>query len=220
MMEPNSSNRGASAALAGPIAAASFVGGVAGALALSDAPYPRPGARLDQIRRYFSDNAGPARISIAGQLISAAALGVFAGSVFRLARHSGRGSGGLQAAALAGGAASVGTLAVSALTSAQLTRGAADQPAAALKLHERAFVAGGPLHGPGIGLLMGALGLAGLRTRALPNWLCVASLATAAAGLLAPLALILEPAVWLVPASRFPGLLLSAIAGAKLRQSA
>jgi hypothetical protein len=103
------------AALAGPIAAASFVGGVAGALTLSDAPYPRPGSSPEQIRRYFSDNASPARISIAGQLISAAALGVFAVSVFRLARQSGRGSRGIQAAALAGGVASVGTLVTSVL---------------------------------------------------------------------------------------------------------
>jgi hypothetical protein len=120
------------------------------------------------VLRYFSDNAGPARVSIAGQLISAAALGVFAVSVFKLARHSGRGSRGIQAAALAGGIASVGTLVTSALTSAELTRGAADRPEIAVKLHERAFVAGGPLHGPAIGLLMAALGFAGLRTRALP----------------------------------------------------
>jgi hypothetical protein len=55
--------------------------------------------------KYFSDNAGPARISVAGQLISAAALGVFAVSVFNFARQSGRGSEGIQAAALARGIA-------------------------------------------------------------------------------------------------------------------
>jgi hypothetical protein len=214
-MEQHSSGNSV-AALGGPIAAVSFVGGVAGGLALSDAPFPRPGSSPDQIKRYFSDNAGPARISIAGQLISAAALGGFAVSVFRLARQSG--SSAIQTAAIVGGVASVGTLVTSALTSAELTRGAADRPDIAVKLHERAFVAGGPLHGPAIGGLMASLGLAGLRTQALPRWLSVAALATATAGLLAPLALIAEPAVWLVPASRFPGLLLSAIAGAKLRQ--
>jgi hypothetical protein len=150
--------------------------------------------------------------------MSAAALGAFAVSVFRLARQSGRGSSGIQAAAVAGGVATVATLVTSALTSAELTRGAADRPDDAQSLHRRAFVAGGPLHGPAIGLLMAALGLAGLRTHALPRWLCAASLATATAGLLAPIALIIEPAVWLVPASRFPGLLLSAIAGAQLRR--
>jgi hypothetical protein len=217
-MEVHASGNGGTAALGGPIAAASFVGGVAGALALSDAPYPRPGSSPDQIRKYFSDNAWPARISIAGQLISAAALGVFAVSVFKLARQSGCGSEGIQAAALAGGIASVSTLVTSALTSAELTRGAADRPDEAVKLHDRAFVAGGPLHGPAIGLLMAALGFAGLRTHALPRWLCTASFATAAAGRLAPIALIFDPAVWLVPASRFPGLLLSAIAGAKMHQ--
>jgi hypothetical protein len=52
-------------ALAGPIAAASFVTGVAADNGLSDAPYPRPGASPDAIRRYFSDNAGLARMSVA-----------------------------------------------------------------------------------------------------------------------------------------------------------
>jgi hypothetical protein len=84
-MEVHTSGNGGAAALGGPIATASFVGGVAGALALSDVPYPRPGSSPDQIRKYFSDNAWSARISIAGQLISAAALGVFAVSVFKLA---------------------------------------------------------------------------------------------------------------------------------------
>jgi hypothetical protein len=110
----------------------------------------------------------------------------------------------------------VATLAASALTSVQLTKSAADNAETALELHHRAFVAGGPLHGPGIGLLMGALGLAGLRTKSLPKWLSLASLATAATGLLAPLSLKVKPAVWLIPASRFPGLLLSGIAGVAL----
>jgi hypothetical protein len=54
-----------------------------------------------------------------------------------------------------------------------------------------------PRHGPGIGVLMAALG-------------------TAVVGLLAPVSLRVKPAVWLIPASRFPGLLISGIAGAKL----
>ena len=208
-------------ALAGPIAAASFVAGVAGAAALANASYPRPGSTPDHIRRYFSDNAAAARISIAGQLISAAALGAFAASVASLAGRAGDGATALRGAAIAGGALSVATLATSAVSSAQLTFGAAEDPARARALHHRVFVAGGPLHGPAIGLLTGALGIAGLRTGALPRWVSVASLATAAAGMLAPLSLKMKPAVWLIPASRFPGLLLSAIAGVALwRESA
>jgi hypothetical protein len=208
------------AALSGPVAAASFVAGVAGATALSDAPYPRPGSTPEQIKRYFSDNAGPARISIVGQLVSAAALGAFAASVVRLGGRADTGTRGIQTAAVAGGVLSVATLTVSALTSLRLTQGEADDAASALRLHHRVFVAGGPLHGPGIGLLMAALGTAGLRTKLLPRSLSMMAIGTAIAGALAPVALKLKPAVWLIPASRFPGLLISGIAGAMLMRSA
>jgi hypothetical protein len=211
----NQSNRNL-VALAGPIAAATFVGGVVAGNALSNAPYPRPGASPDAIKRYFSDNSGPARLSVTGQLLSATALGVFAVAVLSLARRVDRGSQPLQLAAVAGGGLSFATLTASGLTSLQLTRGAADQPESALKLGRRVFVTGGPLHGPAIGLLMGALGVAGLRTKALPRWLSLSALGTAAAGVLAPVSSKVERAVLLVPASRFPGLLISGIAGTML----
>jgi len=204
------------AAFGGPLAAISFVAGVAAGNGLSDAPYPRPGTSPDVIKRYFSDNAGPARLSVVGQFISAGSLGVFTTSVVGLARRAGPGSGGLQAAAAAGGVLSVATLGASALTSLQLTGGKADDPKTAVPLHRRAFLAGGPLHGPAIGLLTGALGLAGLGTNELPRWLSTASLATAVAGLLAPLSIRTEKAVLLIPASRFTGLLLAGIAGTTL----
>jgi hypothetical protein len=58
-------------ALSGALAGGSFVGGVAGAMALADSPYPRPGSEPAEIRRYFRGNAGAARLSVVGQLISA-----------------------------------------------------------------------------------------------------------------------------------------------------
>ena len=102
---------------------------------------------------------------------------------------------------------------VLALTSLQLTRRGVAASDRAATLHRRVFLAGGPLHGPAIGLLMGSLGAAGLRMGTIPRWASVAALATAAAGMLAPLALVADQAVWLIPASRFPALLLSAAAG-------
>jgi Domain of unknown function (DUF4386) len=205
-------------ALGGPLGAASFVAGVAAGNGLSDAPYPRPGASAEAIKRYFSDNAGPARMSVVGQLVSAASLGVFAVSVVELAGRSGRGSAALQAAGAAGGALTVATLGISALTSLRLTQGRAEDPDTAVRLHRRAFLAGGPLHGPAIGLLTGALGLSGLRTNQLPRWLSTACLATAAAGLLAPSSIKTQSTVLLIPASRFTGLLLAAIAGTMLHR--
>ena len=90
-------------ALSGPLAGISFVAGVVGALSLTDSPYPRPGTEPADVRRYFQENPGAARISVVGQLISAASLARFTASVAKLAARSDRGARGLRTAAIAGG---------------------------------------------------------------------------------------------------------------------
>src|SRR5215217_9173300 len=95
-------------ALRGPLAGVSFVGGVAGAMALADSPYPRPGSEPAEIRRYFRGSSGAARLSVVGQLVSASSLARFTVSVARLAARSGRGSRGLQAAVVGGGGLAAG----------------------------------------------------------------------------------------------------------------
>jgi hypothetical protein len=207
------SDRGA---LSGPLAGASFIAGVAGAMALADDPYPRPGSEPAQVRRYFGGNAGPARLSAAGQAVSAASLVGFTASVARLAGRSGRGSRALQAAAVAGGGLAAGSLAAAAGYAAALTGPAGDSDAGAATLARRAFVAGGPVHTAAFGVLVGALGLAGLRTGELPRPLAIAGLASAAASLLSPLYFVAEPAGWFIPAGRFSGLVVSGVAGVRL----
>ena len=58
-------------ALSDALAGGSFVGGVAGAVALADTPYPRLGSEPAEIRCYFRGNSGAARLSVLGQLIEA-----------------------------------------------------------------------------------------------------------------------------------------------------
>jgi hypothetical protein len=205
-----------SGALSGPLAGVSFIIGVAGAMILADAPYPRPGSDPAEVRRYFRGNPGAARISAVGQLVSAASLARFTASVAKLASRSGRGSRGLRAAAVAGGGLAAASLATSALCAVVLTGSRGEQDASAAKLHRLMFAAGGPVHGAGFGVLVGALGLAGMRTGELPWPLAIAGLASATAGLLSPLYFVTGRAVWLIPAGRFSGLLVSAIAGTKL----
>jgi hypothetical protein len=148
-------------------------------------------------------------------LISAAFLARFTASVARLAARSGRGSRGLPAAALAGGGLAATSLATSALLSAALTGGRGEQEASVGALHRLMFAAGGPVHGAGFGVLVGSLGLAGLRTGEMPRPLALAGLASAAAGSLSPLYFVWEPAAWFIPAGRFSGLLVSGIAGVR-----
>ena len=95
-----------------------------------------------------------------------------------------------------------------------------EDPDRAVHLARRAFLAGGPIHGVGFGLLIGALGLAGLRTRALPRPVALTALASVPPNLLGPLYLLAEPAGWFIPAGRFPGLIVAGIAGARLSRSA
>jgi len=185
-------------------------------MALADSPYPRPGSEPAEISRYFRGNPGAARLSAVGQLISAASLARFTASVARLAARSGRDSRGLQAASLSGGALAAGSLATSALLSAALTGRRGEQDASAAALHKLMFAAGGPVHGAGFGMLVGSLGLAGLRTGELSRPLALAGLASAAAGSLSPLYFVWEPAAWFIPAGRFSGLLVSGIAGVQL----
>ena len=203
-------------ALSGPLAGVTFVAGVAGALSLADSPYPRPGAEPADVRKYFQENPGAARISVVGQLASAASLARFTASVAKLAARSDRGARGLRRGAIAGGGLAAASLATSAMLSAALTGSPGERDASAAKLHRLMFAAGGPVHGAGFGLLVGALGLSGLRTGGLPRPLAIAGLASAVAGLLSPLYFVWEPAAWFIPAGRFSGLLVSGLAGARL----
>jgi len=208
------------AALSGPLSGTTFLAALAGALSSADVPYPRPGSDAVTIRRFFHGNRSSARVSAAGQLVSAATLGRFTASVVRLAGSAGPGSRRLQAAAAVGGATAAASLAASGLCTAALTTDRAADDDRALALHRRAFLAGGVVHGAGFGLLVGALGVAGRRTGVLPRGVVRTALGSAAAGLLAPLYLVAEPAAWFIPAGRFSGLVVTAIAGVRLARGA
>jgi hypothetical protein len=166
-------------ALAGVLTGVSFIGGLATGLSLADAPFPQPGADVTDVQRFFQGDAGPERINVGGQLLSAASLALFTASVARLAGRASRGSRTLQAMAVAGGALASVSLAVSASAAAALTAAPGRDNDKASSLHRLLFAMGGPVHGAGLALLLGALGLAGRRTGALPRPLTTAALASA-----------------------------------------
>ena len=184
-------------------------------MAMARSPYPRPGSTPEEIREYFTGSSTAARLSAAGQLLSTAALIPFTASVASLAGRAGRGSRALRAAAPAGGAVAAATQAVSAGAIAALTREQRD-PTRIHRLSRLAFLLGGPIHAAGLGVLVGSLGLAGLRTRELPRPLSVAGLAVAPLGVLSPLSLAAERAMPVIPIGRFSALLVSGIAGVGL----
>ena len=67
-----------------------------------------------------------------------------------------------------------------------------------------------------LALLLSALGLAGLRTGALPRPLAIAALAAAGVDALAPVVLLLPKAALMIPAGRFPSLVVMGISGVRL----
>jgi len=203
-------------AMSGITSAASFLTGLIGANIWSAVPYPRPHSSPDRIRAFFRTDPRPARLSAAGQLVSAVTLGRFTVSAARLAHHTNPMSRRLPAAAVAGGATATASLVASAVYTALLTTDRADDDETALSMHRRAFLAGGVVHGVGYGLLVGALGLAGRRAGVLSPALADVAFASAAAGLLTPLYLVAEPAAWLIPLGRFSGFLVVGRAAAQL----
>jgi hypothetical protein len=65
-------------------------------------------------------------------------------------------------------------------------------------------------------MLVGSLGLAGLRSGELPRPLAVAGVASAGAAVVSPASLVAQPAMVVIPLGRFSALAVSGIAGARL----
>jgi hypothetical protein len=202
-------------ALGGLLAGVGFFGGIAAAKATEKTPYPRPGCEPEEVRVYFTESATAARLSAAGLALSTAALATFSGTVTGLAGRAEAGSGVLRAAALVGGGFAVATQATSTLATVAATLPAIDTPTI-VRLREAAFMIGGPVHGVGLGVLVGALGLAGLSTGELSRALATASLATAPVCILGPLTLAAKPTMIALPIGHAIALVVSAVAGTGL----
>jgi hypothetical protein len=203
-------------ALSGPLAGVTFVASLVSLNALSEARYPIPGADPSAIRRFFSNEHKAARLGAAAQLACAACLARFAKSAAALAGRANRGSGGLRVASAAGGVLASTSLAASALTTVALTTRHAEREERADALYRLMFVSGGPVHGIGLGLLVGALGRAGILNGELPSRLSKTALASSAAGALSPLALVGRPGIVFIPLGRMSALLVIGIAGVRL----
>jgi hypothetical protein len=201
-------------AIVGPLVGASFLAGVFGGIARAEGAFPRPGSTDAQVREYYERNATSAKLSATGQLVSTICLARFAATVDDLARESG--STWLRVANAVGGGIAVAALATSGVTTARLAGPARHDETMAASLARRSFVAGGPVHGFGFGLMTGALALAGQRTGRLGPGLVRTGLVSAVAGVASPSYFAAEQAGWLIPIGRFTGLGVAAAAGIRL----
>jgi hypothetical protein len=115
-------------------------------------------------------------------------------SAAHLAGRASKGAKTLRAATVAGGALATVSLVASATAAAMLTGSAGRDEDKARALHRFLFRAGGPVHGAGLALLLGAPGLAGQRTGAMPRPLAVAALTSAGVDALALVVLLVPKA--------------------------
>lgn len=204
------------AALAGPLSGVSFVAGVAGAVRLARAPFPRPGASGEDIRRYYTDSARAAEFSLSGQAVSVASLALFTRTAVRLAREGRPGSRALPLAVGVSGAASTLLLTGSALTGARLLR-SPDRPDEELRhLARRAFDLGGPWHGVAYGVFTALLARGAADAGALASAGEWVGRGSALAGVAGPLYFRWEQAGWLIPIGRFSGYLVSGLVGVRV----
>jgi hypothetical protein len=203
-------------AISGLVTGVSFVAAIVGAMRLAKDPFPRPGAPVDEVRRYYSDSIVAARFSVVGQAVSILSLATFTSSVSRLAGRSDRAPRALRVAAIASGTAAAASLATAAATHASLTgpRERDDRTTAAMA--RRVFVAGGPVHGVFYGVFTGVLAIAAQRAGLLRRPGVVTGVVSAAAGVLSPLYFKWENAGWLIPIGRFSGYVLGGIVGVRL----
>ncbi len=140
-----------------PLAGVSVVASLVALNALSEARYPMPGSDPAEVRGFFSTEHRAARLGAAAQLVCAASLARFGKSVARLAARAGRRSRAARATAVAGGALASMSLATSALLTVTLTTDLAKRKSAADALYRLMFATGGPIHGVGLGLMVGSL---------------------------------------------------------------
>ncbi|TQS31190.1 hypothetical protein [Microbispora sp. KK1-11] len=164
----------------GLLAGAATVALIIGALALSftsEPAFPVPGATSAGIQRFVAEAAGRGRA--AGLLQAAAALTLlwFCCACARYLARRGAWSG----LPLAAGTLAAAMLLIGATLDLAVLRPEMGSEAYE-SVHLLGFLIGAPAHVTFLGLFAGAVSLTALRTRALPQWLCVFGLLIAVPG--------------------------------------
>lgn len=170
---------------------------------LATAMYPSPFDSAAKIEGYFAANRGEEQALALVQALAAVALLTFSAYVAAFVRRSTDETGALSWLALAGGVASSVLLLVCALSGWILSRPhTVGDPATLRVFHDLAYMTGGPGHVVAFAPFVGAASVAARRTKTLPTWIVQLGLVAAVPSLLSVLALIAEPAAYILPVAR------------------
>jgi hypothetical protein len=193
-----------------------LVAGLVTSTVMAGATFPAPSAAPEVVQAYFRANSAAVAVTAFFTFASAVPLAIYAAAVSaRLHTLGIRNSGAT--IALAGGVLAAGFLSLSGLVSWTLSRPAiSGDPALVHALQALGFGTGGPGHVVALGLLVAGIAVPGLLAGLLPRPFAVAGLVLAAVAELSTLALLVDPAMYLLPIARFGGLLWLIAAGALL----
>jgi hypothetical protein len=185
--------------------------------ALGGGPFPSPYDSNPDVLTFFARHSTTVRVAATLQFASAVPLAILSASLVSRLQHLGfrRVPGTL--IALTGGVLASGLLLLSALVQWVLSRPeVATDRLVVRPLADLAFAAGGPGQTVFFGLLIAGLAVPSVIGRLLPRGLALAGVAIAALGELSTVALISQPATFLVPVARFGGLAWLILAAALL----
>jgi hypothetical protein len=212
--------RGPSLILLGTIHILVFAAGLVAAAALRHgAPYINPFAAAEVVRVFFAQNPAAVRVSNFFLFASAIPFGIFAVTMVSRLRFLGVRAAGTNIA-LFGGLTATNALIVSGLSGWMLSLPEVTASAAVVKaVCFLSFLSGGPAYAVGFGLLAAGVSVTSYFTGLLPRWVVALGMVTAVAGEFSCLSLLAYPANFLIPITRYLGLIWMMVAAVKLTRS-
>ena len=210
--------RGPSLILLGTIYILIFVIGLVAAAALrhGGAPYVNPYAAAEVVRAFFAQNSTAVRVSNFLLFASAVPLGLFAVTMVSRLRFMGVRAAGTNIA-LFGGLTAANALILSGLSGWLLSLPEVVASASLAKtVFFLSFLFGGTAYAVGFGLFAAGVSVTGHYYHLLPRWLFAFGMVIAVAGEFSTLSLIAYPANFLIPITRYLGLIWMMLAAVKL----
>lgn len=185
-------------------------------LITADTHFPAPQQPPAEVLAYFRSSADRVLLCASLQFGSAIPLGIFTATmVSRLRFHGIKAAGPM--IALVGGLLATLAVVFSSLTSWVLAQpGIAEDEGVTRALHFLTFAVGGPGYSVPLGLLIAGIAVSAGFAKLLPRWLVIFGIVLGVVGVLSATSLIVGPALFLIPLTRFPGFIWLIAAGFRL----
>jgi hypothetical protein len=175
--------------------------------------FPGPWESAQTMAAYFQQRPAAAQMCAFFHFGAATVLGIFTATIVSQLRFLRVRAAGTFIALFGGLATALNMMGSAAVLWAMAHPGIAQEPALVSGLYFIQFALGGPGFSVPIGLLMAGVSVPAMIYKLLPRWLGVLGIALAAAGELSWFNLIAPQALFLVPLTRFPGMVWMIAAG-------